>query len=54
MQIRFPKLSVQANEFKASLVYRVSPRTAKATEKPCLKKQKIKTSSKLYINPIRK
>jgi len=25
-------------EFEASLVYRVSSRTAKATEKPCLKK----------------
>jgi hypothetical protein len=27
-------------EFKASLVYRVSFRTARATEKPCLIKQK--------------
>ena len=26
-------------EFKASLVYRVSSKTAKATEKTCLKKQ---------------
>jgi hypothetical protein len=30
-------------EFKASLVYKVSSRTARAiTEKPCLKKTKIK------------
>jgi hypothetical protein len=28
----------QISEFEASLVYRVSSRTARATEKPCLKK----------------
>ena len=27
------------SEFEASLVYRVSSKTARATEKPCLKKQ---------------
>jgi hypothetical protein len=27
------------SEFEASLVYRVSSRTARASEKPCLKKQ---------------
>jgi hypothetical protein len=35
------------SEFEASLVYRVSSRTARATEKPCLEKtnkQKNKTS----------
>jgi hypothetical protein len=30
----------QISEFEASLVYRVSSRTARATEKPCLEKQK--------------
>jgi hypothetical protein len=30
-------------EFEASLVYRVSSRTARATKKPCLKKQNKKT-----------
>ena len=28
-------------EFETSLIYRVSSRTARATEKPCLKKKKI-------------
>jgi hypothetical protein len=28
----------QISEFEASLVYKVSSRTARATEKPCLKK----------------
>jgi hypothetical protein len=33
----------QISEFKASLVYRVSSRTAKGyTEKPCLRKKKKK------------
>jgi hypothetical protein len=32
--------------FKASLVYRVSSRTAKATEKHCLKKKKKKQTNK--------
>jgi hypothetical protein len=30
------------SEFKASLVYRVSSRTARAIEKPCLEKTKTK------------
>jgi hypothetical protein len=30
------------SEFEASLVYKVSSRTARATEKPCLKKPKTK------------
>jgi hypothetical protein len=32
----------QISEFKANLVYRVSSRTVRATEKPCLKKPKKK------------
>jgi hypothetical protein len=41
----------QISEFEASLVYRMSSRTARATEKPCLKnkqtnKQKQKTKNK--------
>jgi hypothetical protein len=32
------------SEFKASLVYRVSSRTARATEKPCLEKPQNKTN----------
>jgi hypothetical protein len=34
------------SEFEASLVYRVSSRTAKTTEKPCLEKKKQKTKNK--------
>jgi hypothetical protein len=34
------------SEFEASLVYRVSSRTAKATEKPCLEKQNKKQTNK--------
>jgi hypothetical protein len=34
------------SEFEASLVYRVSFRTARATEKPCLEKPKNKTKTK--------
>ena len=34
-------------EFEASLVYKVSSRTARATEKPCLKK----TKKKKYLLP---
>jgi hypothetical protein len=30
------------SEFEASLVYKVSSRTARAIDKPCLKKQKTK------------
>jgi hypothetical protein len=30
------------SEFEASLVYKVSSRTARATEKPCLEKKKKK------------
>jgi hypothetical protein len=33
------------SEFQASLVYRVSSRTARATQKPCLKKTKTKTKT---------
>jgi hypothetical protein len=36
----------QISEFEASLVYKVSPRTARATEKPCLKKKKTKKKPK--------
>jgi hypothetical protein len=32
----------QISEFEASLVYRVSSRTARAAEKPCLEKPKKK------------
>jgi hypothetical protein len=32
--------------FEASLVYKVSSRTARASEKPCLEKQKTKTKNK--------
>jgi hypothetical protein len=34
------------SEFEASLVYKVSSRTARATEKPCLKKPKKKKRKK--------
>jgi hypothetical protein len=34
------------SEFKARLVYRVSSRTARATEKPCLEKQNKQTNKK--------
>jgi hypothetical protein len=42
----------QISEFKASLVYRVSSRTARATEKPCLEKPKKKRNLKFkfYIS----
>jgi hypothetical protein len=33
-------------EFEASLVYRVSSRTARATEKPCLEKTNKQTKTK--------
>jgi hypothetical protein len=36
----------QISEFKASLVYKVSFRTARATEKPCLDKTKKKKKKK--------
>jgi hypothetical protein len=36
----------QISEFKASLVYKVSARTARATEKPCLEKPKKKKKKK--------
>jgi hypothetical protein len=36
----------QISEFKASLVYKVSSRTARATEKPCLGKPKKKKKKK--------
>ena len=35
-------------EFKASMVYRVNSRTAKATERPCLKNKKIQNKTKTY------
>ena len=34
------------SEFETSLVYRVSSRTARATEKPCLEKPKEKEKKK--------
>jgi hypothetical protein len=34
------------SEFKASLVYKVSSRTARATEKPCLEKKKENNNNK--------
>jgi hypothetical protein len=36
----------QISEFKTSLVYKVSSRTARATEKPCLEKPKKKKKRK--------
>jgi hypothetical protein len=45
------------SEFEASLVYKVSSRTARATEKPCLEKKqtkkKIKKRKKNFNLPIR-
>jgi hypothetical protein len=38
----------QISEFKASLVYKVSSKTARAREKPCLEKQKTKTKTKKW------
>jgi hypothetical protein len=35
------------SEFEASLGYKVSSRTAKTTEKPCLEKPKIKNKNKI-------
>jgi hypothetical protein len=37
-----PSRGSRISEFEASLVYKVSSRTARATEKPCLKKKKKK------------
>ena len=37
---------VDLSEFEASLVYRVSSRTARMTEKPCLKKTKMSIKGK--------
>jgi hypothetical protein len=37
----------QISEFEASLVYRVSSRTAKATQRNCLEKTKPKTKEKI-------
>jgi hypothetical protein len=43
------------SEFEASLVYKVSSRTARATEKPCLKKKtKEKKKKKSSLTPERK
>ena len=36
----------QISEFEASLVYRVSSRTARATEKPCLEKPRERERGK--------
>jgi hypothetical protein len=36
----------QISEFEASLAYRVSSRTAKATQRPCIKKPKEKKKKK--------
>jgi hypothetical protein len=35
----------QISEFEASLVYKVSSRIARATQKPCLKKTKTTTTT---------
>jgi hypothetical protein len=51
----------QISEFKASLVYRVSSKTARATqrnpvsytEKPCLKKKKKKTKKNKGLKRLR-
>jgi hypothetical protein len=41
------------SEFEASLVYKVSSRTARAIEKPCLEKPKTnKTKQKIIISSI--
>ena len=40
------------SEFKASLVYKVSSRTARTTEKPCLEKPKKKKKKKSKKNKI--
>jgi hypothetical protein len=39
----------QISEFEASLVYRVSSRTARATEKPSLEQTKTTTTTKIFI-----
>jgi hypothetical protein len=36
----------QISKFEVSLVYKVSSRTARATEKPCLRKKKKKERKK--------
>jgi hypothetical protein len=41
----------QISEFKASLVYRVSSRTARTTEKPCLEKTKQNKTNKQTTPP---
>jgi hypothetical protein len=41
------------SEFEASLVYKVSSRTAKTTEKPCLEKTKKKTKTNKQTNKKR-
>jgi hypothetical protein len=38
------------SEFEASLVYKVSSRTARAIEKPCLEKPKNKKTKKKLSN----
>jgi hypothetical protein len=40
----------QISEFEASLVYRVSSRTARAIEEPCLNKQKTQTNKQKMIS----
>jgi hypothetical protein len=40
----------QISEFEASLVYKVSSRTGRATEKPCLEKQTNKQKKKKERN----
>jgi hypothetical protein len=46
--------SRRISEFKASLVYKVSSRTARATEKPCLEKQKNKKQKNKQTNKKKK
>jgi hypothetical protein len=42
------------SEFEASLIYKVSFRTARATEKPCLEKTKTKTKQNKTKNKQKK
>jgi hypothetical protein len=48
----------QISEFEASLVYKVSYRTTRATEKPCLEppppKKKLVRKSVLYVKATKK
>jgi hypothetical protein len=46
--------SWQISEFEAILVYKISSRTARATEKPCLKKPKQQKTNKQKTNKKQK